>query len=397
MIFYLLLFIFLYHFLTTAVLIRNLYEFKALKDHKASSNNPHPFVSICIPARNEEAVIERCVTSALKQDYEQFEVLVLDDNSTDNTTHILSQLSRIIANLSHLKGREKPVDWLGKPWACHQLSEAAKGDILVFVDADVWLEPTVLSNTVSLLNENDAITIWPEQKLESFWENMIIPLIYFALFTLLPAKYVERLPRWMPSFLHNTFRTKFVAACGQFFAFNKTSYDSINGHESVKDQVVEDMELAKTLKSKNMKLSMMHGEQAVYCRMYTTHNEIWNGFKKNFLAGFNNLFEFHFMWTIHSLVYILPILIFTYLSTSTILGVEIPTSFVKNSTIALILSIVVILAPIVQRMILSRIFRWNPFYSIGHVLSVIWFHILAMISITDKLNRRPTKWKGRDV
>ncbi len=355
-----------------------------MNDIKVSANNPLPFVSICIPARNEESVIERCVTSALKQDYPNFEVLVLDDNSTDNTTPILEQLAGIIANLKHLKGAPKPVNWLGKPWACHQLSKAAKGELLVFIDADVWLEPNTLINTVSNIKNRDAITVWPQQKLGSFWENMTVPLVYFALFTLLPAKYVERPPRWMPKLLHSTFNTKFVAACGQFFAFKRSSYDKINGHEAVKDQVVEDMELAKNLKSNGLKLQMLHGANSVYCRMYTSHRDIWSGFMKNFLAGFGNILEFLFMGIIHFLVFIFPVFTF-------IVGM------MNDQNQLLVISSIVIAFILIQRTFLSILFKWNIYFSILHPFSVIWFQILGVISILNKIFGIKTSWKGREV
>lgn len=381
---YILYFVLCYLIATSAVLIRNRYEFKGLNDIKASAKNPLPFVSICIPARNEESVIERCVTSALKQDYPNFEVLVLDDNSTDNTTQILSQLAGIIANLKHLKGTSKPINWLGKPWACHQLSKEAKGEILVFIDADVWLEPNTLINTISNIQNKDAITVWPQQKLGSFWENMTVPLVYFALFTLLPAKYVERPPRWMPKFLHSTFNTKFVAACGQFFAFKRSSYEIINGHEAVKDQVVEDMELAKNLKSNGLKLQMLHGLNSVYCRMYTSHRDIWTGFMKNFLAGFGNIFEFIFMGIVHFLVFIFPIFTIT-------------VGILNDQDQLLILSIIVYTIIFIQRTHLSIRFKWNLYFGILHPFSVMWFQILGIISVINKIFGIKSTWKGREV
>ena len=212
---------------TSFILVRNLIDFKALKRTNVPKTSDKPKVSICIPARNEADVIERCVTSALKQNYPNFEVLVLDDQSTDGTSEILSKLSGIINNLIHIEGKPKPSDWLGKPWACHQLSLEAKGEILIYIDADVWLEEDVIVKAVSELSTFDAITVWPEQHFETFWEKQVIPLIYFALFTLLPAKYVERAPKWLPASLRSKFAPLFAAACGQFIAFNKSVYDKI--------------------------------------------------------------------------------------------------------------------------------------------------------------------------
>ena len=381
---YLLYFALTFLIATTLVLIRNLFEFKGLKDQEPVSESNVPFVSICIPARNEEAVIQRCVTSALKQDYPTFEVLVLDDNSTDRTTEILEELSGIITNLEHIKGEPKPEGWLGKPWACHQLSKKAGGQILLFIDADVWLEPDVLAKTVSCMKVKDAITVWPQQYLGSFWENMIVPMFNYALYTLLPAIYVERPPRWMPTFLIPELSDKFIAGCGQFLAFRRSAYDEIGGHTSVKSEVVEDMELARNIKTSGFLFQMFNGVESVYCRMYTSHSEVWNGFKKNFLAGFTNPFEFIAMGILHLLVFILPIVTLGY-------------GLFEQELLITLLSAVILLLVVIQRIALSLLFKYNLFYSFLHPVSVLWFQILGIVSLFNKAFGIKSLWKGREV
>ena len=381
---YLLIFAAFYLITTSVILIRNRFEFEALASRENIEPEEFPFVSICIPARNEESNIERCVTSALKQDYPNFEVLVLDDNSTDGTTEILSQLSGIINNLKHISGAPKPDNWLGKPWACHQLSKHAEGEILLFIDADVSLEPHALKSTVNALSSRDAITVWPQQKLGSFWENMIVPLVYFALLTLLPAIYVERAPKWMPKFLLPFFEHRFVAACGQFFAFKRYAYDSIGGHASVKEQVVDDMALARVLKQSGNKLAMLHGINSVYCRMYTSHKEIWSGFRKNFLAGFESMTAFILMGILHLIVFILPLITLIY-------------SIVYSNTDLMIISGYLVTLIIAQRVSLSFWFKWNPFYALLHFISVIWFQVLAVRCMLDKASGTKPLWKDREV
>lgn len=381
---YILYFALLYLALTTLVLIRNLFEFQSLRKVAEENNNKEVLVSVCIPARNEEEVIERCITSILKQDYSFFEVLVLDDNSTDKTPDIISGISSFVSNLSHLKGTPKPEGWLGKPWACHQLAEAAKGDILVFVDADVWLEKNAISKAVKALEEKDIVTVWPQQKLSSFWENLVVPLVYFSLYTLLPAKYVERNPKWMPSFLSSRLNEKFAAACGQFIAFNKNAYHEIGGHQEVKSEVVEDVEISRIAKKKGLSLQMFDGIQTVYCKMYSSHKEIWNGFKKNFLAGFGNLFEFYFMWVLHFIVFIFPW--FTLIH-----------GFTSSNTNLIVLSIIVIASYNLQRTILNFRYGWSITIGFLHPFSVLWFHVLALVSVANRATGKKAMWKGREV
>lgn len=371
--------------ITSLILFRNLFDFGALAAENQKPDQSVPMVSICIPARNEESVIERAVSSVLRQTYSNFEVLVLDDGSDDRTPEILSSLSKSHAELTVLQGQEKPGDWLGKPWACQQLGEAAKGDILIFMDADVWLDSDAVSKTVSALGSRDAITVWPKQFTGTFWEQMVIPLIYHSLYTLLPAKYVERKPRWMPGFIHKKFNAEFAAACGQYFAFRKEAYRTIGGHKSVKDAVVEDVELAKNLKRSRQALKMFHGVGTVNCRMYTSHNELFSGLRKNFFAGFNrNIPLFALMSILHLIVFISPVIIFLY------------AVFSANYPLAL-LSVLPLMLMTLQRLLLDIRFGWNPTLSLLHPVSVCWYQILGIVCLKDHLSGKKAVWKGREV
>lgn len=368
---------------TIFVFVRNWFEFRSLR--KVTSSNPEskkaPLVSICIPARNEEAVIERCVTSALKQDYPNFEVLVLNDNSTDNTTHILDKLSGIINNLHHLSGKPKPEDWLGKPWACHQLSEQANGEFLIFIDADVWLDEDAISKAFSALQSSDSITVWPKQHVVTFWEKLVIPMIYYGLYSLLPAKYVEQNPKWLPWKLRNKSGPHFAAACGQFIAFNRKAYDAIGGHTSVKQEIVEDVELSKAIKRHGLKITMFDGVGTVHCRMYRSHKELFEGLRKNFFAGFGrNTPLFLFMAAMQFIVYVLPFLI--------LFTGNYDQQLFAGTLIALIL---------LQRWMMDLKFGWNPLLSLLQPFTILWYEVLGIRCLWDHYTGRKANWKGREV
>lgn len=369
---------------TIFVFVRNWFEFRSLKNLSpfiANSEERAPFVSICIPARDEETVIERCVTSALKQDYPNFEVIVLDDNSTDKTTEILAKLSGIINNLRHLSGKPKPTDWLGKPWACHQLSIHANGEFLIFIDADVWLEEDTISKAVNALQKSDTITVWPKQRVITFWEKLIIPMIYYGLYSLLPAKYVEQDPRWLPNRFRRKMAPKFAAACGQFIAFNRKAYDEIGGHSSVKQEIVEDVELSKAIKRQGKTITMYDGVDTVNCRMYQSHKEIFEGLRKNFFVGFGkNTPLFLFMAFLQFVVYVIPFFIL----------------FLGNSEQQLF-SAVLIGIIFLQRWLLDYRFGWNPLISILQPLTILWFEVLAICCLWDHYTGKKARWKGREV
>lgn len=365
---------------TVVVFVRNLFEFRSLIDTSETTDD-QSLVSICIPARNEEYVIERCVKSALDQNYNNFEVLVLDDNSTDNTPDILANLSKQYSSLKILEGYSKPGDWLGKPWACHQLSEQAMGDVLIFIDADVWLERTAIARSVNALKDSDAITVWPKQEIQTFWEKLIIPMIYYGLYSLLPAKYVEENPKWVPAPFRKRIGVQFAAACGQFIGFNRYAYDRIGGHSSVKNQVVEDVELAKVIKRQDLKITMYDGLNTVNCRMYRSHHEIFEGLRKNFFVGFGrNTILFLFMSVMQFIVYIAPVFILFFGDTH------------QRIYAAAILGTILL-----QRWILDLRFKWNPVMSFLQPLTILWFEVLGIRCLWDHYTGKKAQWKGREV
>ncbi|MEO1022322.1 MAG: glycosyltransferase family 2 protein [Bacteroidota bacterium] len=370
---------------TGLVLIRNTFEFAGLRNVHPAKQDSGSSISICIPARNEENSIEHCVRSVATQTCSQVEILVLDDQSSDQTSYILNRLQQEFNSITILQGKPKPNDWLGKPWACHQLSERANGEYLLFIDADVWLEPDTLRSSLEAMQEWDMITVWPQQVMHTFWEHAIIPRIYFALWTLLPARYVERAPRWMPASLRTTFSSTFAAACGQFIMFRKQAYHAIGGHESVKQDVVEDVQLAKKIKAQQFRLKMYHGSGQVYCRMYNSLPEIWNGLRKNFFLGFDqNVVLFLFMAIVHGITFLLPF-------------AGIGAGFVSNSFPLILLSINNLALILLQHVLIYRVFNWRLMHALLFPLGVLWYQALGIQCLWDYVSGNKPTWKGRTV
>jgi chlorobactene glucosyltransferase len=345
-------------------------------------------VTFCIPARNEANSIERCVRSAIDQQYPNHHVLVLDDGSTDGTSEILDSLSEQYPDtLTVIDGKPKPDDWLGKSWACHQLSEQARGDILIFIDADTWLEPKATSKVVRTMGSDviDFLSLWPQQKFGSFWEKSVIPLVYFALLTLLPTRYVYRSPKWLPTFLKRKIGPLFAAANGQFMAFKKNAYKAIGGHQSVKNKVVEDVELAKNIKRAGFRMKMYHGQNAISCRMYKSGEELWQGFRKNFFAGFgHNPLLFIGMGILHIITFIIPIL-------------SLPFLMLWGSSKLMLLTLAVIFLMYLQRFTVDAWFGWKFQYGFLHPLGVGWYQLLGIQVLSDYFNGESAQWKDRNI
>lgn len=379
----------IYLVITSFILVFNRKNLSSLKKAKTGSFDADaPLVSICIPARNEEHRVEDCVNSALSQDYPNVEVLVIDDNSVDRTAEILRRLNHPnIDRLDLINGKEKPSQWLGKPWACHQLAERANGDILVFIDADTRLERDIITRTVRTMGHDvvDFLTIWPRQHLVTIWEKIIIPLMYYALLSILPVRYVYRSPRWLPAPLKARFGSYFAAACGQFMAFKTTVYHKIGGHASVKERIIEDVALSKLIKKMGYRMRMYHGLDTISCRMYSGKEEIREGFRKNFLAGFGyNTALFLAAAFLHIVVYLLPFLL-------------LPIAIVSGQSNILLLSSVSVTLILLHRTLIAFWFRWNPLYGLLHPVAVLWFQLLGVTVLIDFYTGRNTTWKGRKI
>jgi len=231
-----------------------------------------PKVSLLVPARNEEAAIGRLLKALEKLNYPDYEVIVCDDHSSDNTEEILNWFSGEDERVHWFLGEKLPDDWLGKNFACHQLAQRATGKYLVFLDADVELSPDAITRTVSFFQARklSLLSVFPQQKMESISEWMIVPVMNWILQSLLPMGLVEKTPN--PSL---------SAANGQFMMFETDHYHKYQWHSRVRNQNVEDIRLARMVKSEGLTMAVLLGNHDIYCRMYRHLDEAVHGFSRN--------------------------------------------------------------------------------------------------------------------
>lgn len=234
-----------------------------------------PLISICIPARNEEQNIRACVESALMQDYPNFEVIVLDDRSTDATPRILAELATLDSRLHPISGSDLPSGWVGKPHALHQASTSARGEWLCFVDADTFLSAQALSSCYvkAMEVQADLFTTLHRQIMGSFWEKAVMPIVVTALSVGFNPRKVND-----PTY-------KDAIASGQFILIRREVYEKIGGHASVRDQIVEDQALAERVKWSGYRLALADGTALISTRMYTSLSSMWEGWTKNMYLG----------------------------------------------------------------------------------------------------------------
>jgi chlorobactene glucosyltransferase len=237
-----------------------------------------PFLSIVVPARDEERSIEPCVRSLLAQRGVAAEVIVVDDRSGDETSVILARLQREFPALQIVSGEALPEGWVGKPWACAQGALRARGEWLLFTDADSRHTPYASASTLAFARANgaDALSIMTGQDLGSLAERAILPailqMIVFA--------------SGMITEINDPQRPDRALANGQYLLVSRAAYDALGGHAALRGEIVEDIEFARRLKRDGrFGLIVAEATQLVHVRMYRSFREIWDGFTKNMYLG----------------------------------------------------------------------------------------------------------------
>jgi glycosyltransferase involved in cell wall biosynthesis len=331
-----------------------------------SAKQHNNLVSILIPARNEEADILNLLNSISAQDYRNYEVIILDDNSTDNTFQVCHDYCLNNERFQVLAGEALPKSWLGKNFACFQLAQAAKGDYLIFLDADERVSDGLINNSINRMKSGglSLLSLFTDQIMMTWGERLVVPLMHYVLLNLLPLRLVR---------LSNN--PSFSAASGQFMMFDAANYRQNQWHEQVKHQVVEDVEIMKLLKS-----SAYHGEALlangyIHCRMYKSFEESVNGFSKNFFAGFNNNVLGLSLYLL--LVVISPIASFFFLSRELVLFA---------------LSLIVL-----SRVMISLASRQSVWQNVLlHPLQLLCMVFISVISVKKHFTKTVI-WKGRAI
>jgi chlorobactene glucosyltransferase len=237
-----------------------------------------PFVSVIVPARNEAHNIGRCVSSLAAQQYPNFEIVVVDDGSTDGTGALARAVGPGTAQaLRVVDGRPLPEGWFGKPWACATGAAEARGEILLFTDADTQHHPELLSRAVAALEEDaaQALSLVGSQEMGTFWERLIQPQIFVLIGMRFPRlNRVVDPPRWRDAI-----------ANGQFILVRREPYEALGGHAAVRGEVVEDLRLAQELTRNGGRLTVRGAVDLFSTRMYTSLRELVDGWTKNVATG----------------------------------------------------------------------------------------------------------------
>ena len=270
------------------IVVSNIVILHQPRPHDEPSN--FPSISVLIPARNEEKRISKCIHSLLEQDYSNYELIVLEDQSSDDTAVTLGRIGVDNPRLKILAGTPPPQGFTGKNWACAQLAEHAWGDLLLFTDADTIFQPQALKEIVKamLREQADLITGYPRQLMESWGERLLVPFFLWAVlcFTPLWLAYRLRLPI-------------LSTAVGQMMLFRREAYQQVGGHEALGPKIVDDTALASSIKRAGLRWRVINITDLISCRMYLGSKQAFDGFAKNLFAAFEfrlGVFLFVYLW-----------------------------------------------------------------------------------------------------
>ncbi len=229
-----------------------------------------PKVSVILPARNEEEFIEKCLDSLLNQDYDNYEIIAIDDSSEDATGKIIAEIARKNSKVIHVSARPKPQGWMGKNWACMEGYRRATGELLLFTDSDTTHSENVISLAVShlLSLELDALTAIPKMICLDAWTKITLPILSTFLHTRFSALRVNDPSKKTGYFF------------GSFYLIKRSVYESVGTHEGVRQEIIEDGALGKKVKEAGHRMRMVRGDHlidAVWARDWST---LWNGLKR---------------------------------------------------------------------------------------------------------------------
>ncbi len=351
-----------------------------------------PMVSIILPARNEGSHIGKCLHSLIKQEYPNFEIIAINDHSTDNTAEIMKNYSALDKRIKYIDAEAKPEAWTGKNWACYQGYLMSKGEILLFTDADTTHFNTTISLTTSyLLEENlDALTAIPKIQAYDFLTKVTLPILWtlsLARFSALKA---------------NDPKSRVGYFFGSFFIITKRAYEKVGTHKSVKEEIIEDGELGRKVKEIGLHLKVIQGGKYISAVWARDRSSLWHGLRRLMVPLYQRekIKSVLMMMSIFLLL-LLPLIIFSYSVTKLTIysGQDITNNNTNEYQFNLLLvslsSIAIFLLISTSILQLKYMVFKSPLYSIFFPLagSLIFTAFLSSILCSQKENT--IQWRDR--
>ncbi len=337
-------------------------------------------VSVLVPARDEEANIGPCIRAILAQDEPRLELIVLDDGSTDATRARALEAIAGDPRARVVAGEPRAEGWFGKTWALHCAQRHARSPLLLFVDADVRLEPACLRLALARLERErlDMLSLMGRLTVESFWEGVVQPILGYVIVAFFPLDRV------------NSARSRITMCNGQLILIRREAYDAIGGHEPLRDAILEDVELARRVKlAHGRPYRLLLAPHAFTCRMYASFPEIWHGWGKNFFAAMRTSVVRASVAIALLLFFSLsPLLVGAAVLAAAVVGVAVP-------PLALGLALAAALSVLALRAWVSLLFGFPVRHVLTHPLGVVLVAAIFLASTWKGVTGRSVIWKGR--
>ncbi len=238
---------------------------------------PAPLVSVVLPARNEAAHISACMAALRNTTWPNWELIVVNDGSTDDTGALARASAASDPRVRVIDAPPLAAGWFGKQWACHTAMQVARGEWLLFTDADTRHAPELIARMMRVRGERNAdlLSVSGTQEMVTFWERAVQPVV----FALILARFGGARS------LEAARRPEDVVANGQCFLMSRAVYDAIGGHEAVRDTVAEDLMMAQRIVQSGRRVSLALGQSHLSTRMYDGWDSLVRGWRKNVYAG----------------------------------------------------------------------------------------------------------------
>jgi chlorobactene glucosyltransferase len=348
-----------------------------------TNDNYLPKVSVILPARNEEKYISKCLDSLFEQDYPNFEIIAVNDSSSDKTAEIMYRYQNKSSILTVLNAGFKPAGWIGKNWACHQGYLRANGEIFLFTDADTIHSPSVLSLAIEHLVEQklDALTVIPRLLCQDIWTKITLPLIW-------SISYVKYSP-----IRANNPKATTGYFFGSFYVIFRKVYEAVGTHEAVKSEIVEDGALGGIVKKAKFNLRVVRGEhyvEAVWARDFST---LWHGLRRLMIPLYHQDRINASLITIATffllLIPFISLFVFPFLS--------IMSNFnTSGKDILLLVNLDTIALIVLSSAIQSKYILFNSsLYSLASPIAGTIICLAFLSSIIDAKKKEIIKWRGR--